>query len=82
MQSAIPHPQVASRLGAHFVGVAADADSADPRVLQLAMQLEDANMLPFVIFTDDAGAFQTGYSGVGTAPRLVRALDEMGVPTE
>jgi hypothetical protein len=73
---------VAARLGAHFVGVAADADGADPRILKLAMQLEDAAMLPFVIFTDESGAFKTGYSGVGTAPRLVRALDDLGVPAE
>ena len=82
MQGAIPHPKVATRLAAHFVGVAADADGDDQRVLALAMKIEDASMLPFVIFTDDQGKFQTGYAGVGTAPRMVRALDDLNIPTD
>ncbi|HIG87033.1 MAG TPA: hypothetical protein EYQ25_08320 [Planctomycetes bacterium] len=82
MQGAIPHPKVASRLADQFVGLAADADADDSRVLALAMQIEDAAMLPFVIFTDDQGNFRTGYAGSGTVPRMLRALDDLEVPVD
>ena len=55
MEGTVPHPQLASRLQDGFVGLAADADREDDRIIALAMKVEDAMMLPFVMVTDDRG---------------------------
>ena len=48
----------------HFVALAADADDPDPEVIELAHKLEDAMMLPFVLFVDAHGQFLEGTSGL------------------
>ena len=82
MQGTVPRPEVAPRLSKHFVGLAADADEAEQAVIQLAMRIEDAMMLPFVIFADADGSYLTGYSGVYTPPQILKSLDALGVPAE
>lgn len=73
----MPRPDVAPKLQAHFVALASDADDPEQEVLDLALQLEDAMMLPFVLFADAAGEFLGGYSGVVTPPFLIKTLDEL-----
>jgi hypothetical protein len=63
VQGVIPRPDVAPLLQQHFVALAADADDAEPEVEALAMHLEDAMMLPFVLFADKHGKFLAGSSG-------------------
>jgi len=45
------------------VALASDCDDPEPEVLALAEQLEDAYMLPFVLFADAEGRFVGGSSG-------------------
>jgi hypothetical protein len=61
----------------NFVALAADADAAEDGVMALAMQLEGAMMLPFVIFADAEGGFLDGYSGVVTPPYLIKTLGKL-----
>ena len=77
MQGDVPHPRVAPLLQAHFVGLAADADDTEDEVLALAYKLEDAMMLPFVIFADADGSFLRGYAGTSSPPYLVKVLEEL-----
>ncbi len=77
MQGTLPRPDVAPRLQAGYVGLAADADNPEPAVLQLALLLEDAMMLPFVMFADADGGSLGGYAGVGTHPTLLEHLDRI-----
>jgi hypothetical protein len=77
VEGVVPRPDIAPLLRDQFVALAADADAAEPQVLALADQLEGAMMLPFVIFTDSAGRFLDGYSGVVTPPYLLRKLNEL-----
>ena len=77
MQGVVPHPEIAPILQEHFVGLAADADSAEDEVIQLAMKLEDAMMLPFVIFTDAEGEFLEGYSGTATPPHFLKTIQKL-----
>jgi thioredoxin-related protein len=63
VQSVVPRPDVAALLQAHFVALAADADETEDEVSALAEQLEDAYMLPFVLFADADGRFLEGHSG-------------------
>lgn len=78
----IPRPDIGPLLREHFVALAADADDAEPEVEELAMKLDGAMMLPFVIFADAEGRFVDGYSGVVTPPFLLRKLRELaGEPT-
>lgn len=64
MQTVVPRPDVAPLLQEHFVAYAADADDPPPEVIDLARQLKDAMMLPFVLFTDSDGQFLCGSSGL------------------
>lgn len=64
MQGVLPRPDVAPLLQQHFVALAADADDAEDEVIALAQQLENAFMLPFVIFADEDGRFLDGSSGL------------------
>lgn len=63
VQSVVPRPDVAALLREHFIALAADADESEDEVLELAGHLEDAYMLPFVMFTDSNGTFLHGSSG-------------------
>jgi len=73
----VPRPDVATMLQENFVAVAADADDPEPEVVKLAMQIEGAMMLPFVIFADANGAYLDGYSGVVTPPYLIRTINKL-----
>ena len=77
MEGVVPHPQVAPILQDHFVGLAADADESEEEVIQLAMKLEGAMMLPFVIFTDEQGEFLEGYSGTTTPPYFLKTIQKL-----
>ena len=63
VQGVVPLPQVAGILREHFVALASDADAPEAPVVDLAMELEDAMMLPFVLFADADGHFKGGSSG-------------------
>ncbi len=63
MQSVVPRPDVAPLLQAHFVALASDADDPEEDVLKHAHELEDAYMLPFVLFIGSDGKFIEGFSG-------------------
>ena len=77
VETVVPRPDVAPLLQEHFVALAADADAPEPEVAQLAMRLEDAMMLPFVIFTDSEGRFLDGYSGLVTTPYFKKTLEKL-----
>ncbi|HKX46632.1 MAG TPA: thioredoxin family protein, partial [Planctomycetota bacterium] len=63
VQSVVPRPEIAALLTAHFVCLASDCDDPEPEVEALATALEDATMLPFVLFADADGRFLEGSSG-------------------
>jgi len=77
VEAVIPRPDVADLLQNNFVALAADADGEDAAVWALANQLEDAMMLPFVIFTDPEGQFLEGYSGSNSAPYLLKTMNRL-----
>ncbi len=76
VQGVLPHERVAPVVRERFVLLAADADDTEPAVEELAMKLDDAFMLPFVIFADARGKFLGGLSGAVTPKRLLDALEE------
>ena len=80
MEGVIPRPDVAPMLQNGFIALAADADADDPDILQVAMQVPDAMMLPFVIITDADGTYLDGYSGVVTPPYLKKTLEKHSPP--
>ncbi len=59
------------------MAVASDCDEPEPEVIEIAQELEDAMMLPFVLFTDANGKYIDGYSGVVTPPYLIKKLTEL-----
>ncbi|QDV05062.1 hypothetical protein Poly30_05570 [Planctomycetes bacterium Poly30] len=67
---------MAPLLQEHYIAVASDCDDPEEEVIGLAQQLEDAMMLPFVLFADADGKFLDGYSGVVTPPYLIKKLTE------
>ena len=77
MEGVVPRPDVAPLLQEKFVALASDADAAEDGVVRLAMKLEGAMMLPFVIFADADGGFLDGYSGVVTPPYLIKTLGKL-----
>ena len=77
VQGVVPHPEIAPLLQAGFVAVASDCDDAEDAVERLAEQLEDASMLPFVIFADAEGRFLGGSSGAVNPVRFKRKLEEL-----
>ena len=77
MEAVLPRPDVAPLLQEHFVGLASDCDAPEDEVLALAMQLEDAMMLPFVLFADAEGNFLDGYAGACTPPYLIKTLNKI-----
>jgi len=76
VQAIVPRPDVAPLLQEHFVALSADADETEDAVLKHAYELEDAYMLPFVMFVDGDGKFIEGMSGavnpISFASRLKR----------
>jgi hypothetical protein len=77
VQGVVPRPDVAPLLKAHFVALAADADECEPAVVALAMKLEDAEMLPIVLFADAEGRFLEGSSGAVDPKRFVQTLQRL-----
>lgn len=77
MQGVVPHPQIAPLLQSGFVAVASDCDDPEDEVLALAEQLEDAYMLPFVLFTDAQGHFLDGSSGAVNPMRFKQKIEEL-----
>ena len=73
----MPHPQIAPLLQEHFVALASDADHPEPEVIELARKLEDAMMLPFVLFADAQGNYLDGYSGAVSPPYLKKTLEKL-----
>lgn len=63
MQGVVPRPDVAQLLKGRFAALASDADDPEETVLRLAYRLENAMMLPFVMFADAEGEFLEGSSG-------------------
>jgi len=74
VQSVVPHPPIAALLREHFVALASDCDEAETEVEQLAARLEDAQMLPFVLFADAQGKFLEGSSGPVNPARFEAVL--------
>jgi hypothetical protein len=77
VQGVIPRPDVAPLLQQHFVALAADADDPEDEVIGLAQRLEDAYMLPFVLFADADGRFLGGSSGMVDPRRFAAQLEEI-----
>ena len=77
VQGVVPHPEVAPMLSQHFVALASDADDPEAEVLALANELEDAYMLPFVMFADADGKFLAGSSGATNPLSFQRALSAL-----
>jgi thioredoxin-related protein len=77
VQSVVPHAQIAPLLRQHFVALASDCDDAEDQVNELAMNLQDATMLPFVMFADGSGKFLGGSSGAVNPVSFKRTLEEL-----
>jgi thioredoxin-related protein len=77
VQSVVPRPEIAALLRERFVAVASDCDDAEPEVEALAMELEDAYMLPFVLFADADGRFLEGTSGAVSPGALRETLERL-----
>ena len=75
VQNVVPRADIAPLLQEHFVALASDCDDAESEVEELAMKLEDAMMLPFVLFADGNGQFLDGSSGA-VSPTAFRATLE------
>ncbi|MBI1380595.1 MAG: DUF255 domain-containing protein [Planctomycetaceae bacterium] len=75
VQSVVPRADIAPLLQQHFVALASDCDDPEAEVEELAMKLEDAMMLPFVLFADANGQFLEGSSGA-VSPAAFRATLE------
>ena len=77
MQGVVPHPEIAPLLREGFVAVASDCDDPEDEVLALAGELEEAYMLPFVIFADAQGRFLGGTSGAVNPVSFKRLLEKL-----
>jgi thioredoxin-related protein len=77
VQSVVPFPEVALLLREHFVALASDCDEPEESVLELAHNLEDAYMLPFVMFVDSDGKFLAGSSGAVNPLLFKRTLESL-----
>jgi hypothetical protein len=77
VQGIVPRPDVAPHLRRRFVALAADADECEPEVLELAAKLEEAEMLPFVIFADSEGRFLEGSSGAVDPKRFAETVQRL-----
>ncbi len=77
VQGVVPHPDIAPLLQRGFVALASDCDEPEEEVELLAGQLEDAYMLPFVIFADAEGRFLSGMSGAVNPLSFKRRLEQL-----
>jgi len=77
VQGVVPRPDVAPLLQQHFIALASDADDTEDEVLRLAYNLEDAMMLPFVLFADADGRFLGGSSGSTNPATFKSTLEKL-----
>ena len=77
MQGVVPRQEIAPLLQKHFVALASDADDTEDAVIRLAYNLEDAMMLPFVIFADADGKFLAGSSGFVNPATFKTTLEKL-----
>ncbi len=77
MQGVVPHPEIAPLLQQGFVALASDCDDPEEQVIALAQRLEDAYMLPFVVFADAQGTFLGGSSGAVNPVAFKRTLESL-----
>jgi uncharacterized protein YyaL (SSP411 family) len=77
VQGVVPHAEIAPLLQRGFIALASDCDDAEPEVEELAQQLEDAYMLPFVLFVSPEGQFLRGLSGAINPLTFKRTLQEL-----
>ncbi|MEZ5976858.1 MAG: thioredoxin family protein [Planctomycetota bacterium] len=77
VQNVVPMEDVAKLLGERYVCLAADCDEGDDQIDSLAMKLDGAEMLPFVIVTDARGQFLDGISGRVSHDALMRLLQRL-----
>jgi hypothetical protein len=77
VQGVVPHPQIAPLLQQGFVALASDCDDPEEEVIALAQNLEDATMLPFVVFADAEGRFLAGSSGAVNPVAFKRTLESL-----
>ena len=77
MQGVVPRAEIAPLLQAGFVALASDADDPEEAVLKLAHNLQDATMLPFVIFTDAQGKFLAGSSSYVNPAAFKTTLEKL-----
>ncbi len=81
VQSVVPRPDVAPLLQEHFVALASDADDTENEVIAHAEHLEDAMMLPFVMFVGPDGKFVDGYSGATNPTSFATRLKKIAKVT-
>jgi starvation-inducible outer membrane lipoprotein len=77
VQGVVPRAEIAPLLQRHFVALASDADDTEDEVIRLAHELEDAMMLPFVIFADADGRFLAGSSGFVNPATFKSTLEKL-----
>jgi thioredoxin-related protein len=77
VQNVMPHREIAPLLKKHFVALASDCDDPEDEVIELAQNLDDAQMLPFVLFADASGKFLRGSSGAVDPVSFKRTLEEL-----
>ena len=76
VEAVVPQASVAKLLKERFVALASDIDDPEEPVLALAMEhLQDAMMLPFVLFTDAEGNFLAGGHGAVDPARFQKTLE-------
>jgi hypothetical protein len=64
-----------------FVALAADCDDPEREVAELALHLQGATMLPFVLFADSDGHYLGGSSGAVNPERFRRTLEALLPPS-
>ncbi len=77
VQNTLKLPEIAPLLAEHFVLLAADCDNADEDVEEIALKLEEAMELPFVLLLDSNGQFLGGVSGAVEGVQLERTLERL-----
>lgn len=80
VQGVVPHAEIAPLLREHFVALASDCDDSEPEIDQLTQHLEDATMLPFVMFVSPEGRFLGGMSGAVNPLLFKRELETLIKP--
>ncbi len=81
MEAVVPRPDIAPILQEKFIALASDCDDPEQEVVQLAMKLEDAMMLPFILIANSEGEFVQGMAG-GVDPKAFAAMLNQAVGSE